>query len=100
MGKNDFAKQVYDLVKKVPQGEITTYGRIAQALGRPKAARAVGNILHSNVSLKIPCHRVVNKKGRLALNFAHGGVKKQHELLAKEGIKFKDKLHVILKKDV
>lgn len=74
-----------------------TYGQIAQKLNRPKAARAVGNILHNNSSLEVPCHRVVNKQGRLAFNFAHGGAVKQYQILLKEGVKFKDKLHVILK---
>ena len=99
MRKDDFTDQVYELVKKIPKGKVKTYGQIAQLLGRPKASRAIGNILHRNFSSKVPCHRVVNKKGRLAFNFAHGGFEKQREMLLKEGIKFKDKLHVILKKD-
>jgi methylated-DNA-protein-cysteine methyltransferase-like protein len=99
MEKSDFAVQVYELVKKIPKGKVATYGQIAKLLGRPKASRAVGNILHHNSSSKIPCHRVVNKEGRLAFNFAHGGLQRQREILKKEGIKFKDNLHVILKKD-
>jgi methylated-DNA-protein-cysteine methyltransferase-like protein len=97
MRKNSFKFQVYDLVKKIPQGQVMTYGQIARKLSRPKAARAVGNILHYNSSLQVPCHRVVNKKGRVSFNFAHGGAEKQYQILLKEGVKFKDKLHAILK---
>ncbi len=94
--KNSFKLQVYELVKKIPKDKVMTYGQIAQKLGRPKAARAVGNILHQNTSLQIPCHRVVNRKGRIACHFAHGGEKKQQQLLLKEGVKFKDKFYVDL----
>ena len=95
--KNSFKLQVYELVKKIPKAKVVTYGQIAKKLGRPKAARAVGNILHQNNSSQIPCHRVVNREGRIAFNFVHGGADKQRQLLLKEGVKFKDKLHVILK---
>ncbi len=94
--KNSFKLQVYELVKRIPKGKVMTYGQIAQKLGRPKAARAVGNILHQNTSLQIPCHRVVNRKGRIACHFAHGGEKKQRQLLFEEGVKFKDKFYVNL----
>jgi len=94
--KNSFKLQVYELVKKIPKGKVMTYGQVAQKLGRPKAARAVGNILHQNISLQIPCHRVVNRKGRIACHFAHGGEKKQWQLLLEEGVKFKDKFYVDL----
>jgi len=92
--RNNFSERVYDLVKKIPKGKVMTYGQIAKKLDRPKAARAVGNILHQNTSSKIPCHRVVNQQGRMARHFAFGGEQKQRELLLKEGVKFKDKLHV------
>lgn len=95
----DFTKQVYFLVKKIPKGKVMTYGQIAKKLGRPKAARAVGNILHQNSSSQIPCHRVVNREGKIAFNFAYGGEEKQRELLLKEKVQFKDKLHVILEKE-
>jgi len=95
MRKSDFANQVYALVKKIPKGKVMTYGQITKALKKPQASRAVGNILHRNSSSQIPCHRVVNREGRVAFKFAHGGENKQCELLLKEGVKFKDRLHVI-----
>lgn len=94
--KNSFKLQIYELIKKIPKGKVMTYGQIAQKIGRPRAARAVGNVLHQNTSSQIPCHRVVNREGEIAFNFAHGGEKKQQQLLLKEGVKFKDKIHVDL----
>lgn len=92
--RDSFKLQVYKLVKKIPKGKVMTYGQIAQKLGRPKAAKTVGNILHQNSSLRVPCHRVVNKEGRIALRFVFGGAKEQKRRLLLEGIKFKDKMHV------
>ena len=94
----NFTQRVYQVVKKIHKGKVMTYGQIAQELGRPKAARAVGNILHQNTSPEIPCHRVVNKKGRLAINYRFGGWKEQKKKLMKEGVKFKDEMYVNLEK--
>ena len=88
--KNSFKLRVYELVKKIPKGKVMTYGQITQKLGRSKASRAVGNILHQNTSLKVPCHRVVNQKGRVARSYKFGGWKCQKERLLKEGVKFKN----------
>ena len=66
-------EQVYAYLKTVPAGKVTTYGRIAQHLGKKNLARVVGNILHSNPDPeRIPCHRVVNSKGQVAENYAFG----------------------------
>lgn len=103
----NFSQQVYQLVKKIPPGKVTTYGRIAVQLGKPGAARAVGNALHHNPDPKtIPCHRVVNSKGKLAKNFGGGGEGGHRRRLLAEGVKFKDvstvdkypPSHVILEK--
>ena len=73
---------------------MATYRQVAKALGKPKSARAVGNALHNNPDPKtIPCYRVVNQEGRLAPGFLE-----QKEKLLKEGVVFKDKKHVDLKK--
>jgi len=89
-----FSEKVYQVTKKIPPGKVATYGQIAKALGRPKAARAVGNALHNNSDSKtIPCYRVVNREGRLAPGF-----REQKEKLLKEGVEFKDRVHVNLKR--
>lgn len=88
---------VYKVVKKVPKGKVTTYGSIAKKLGL--SPRTVGHALHLNPDEDItPCHRVVNFKGRIAPGFAFGGIGVQKKKLEREGVKFKDGLHVDLKK--
>lgn len=62
----DFQKQVWDQLLSIPQGEIRTYGEIAKALNKPKAARAVGAANGKNpIALIIPCHRVNGANGKL-----------------------------------
>lgn len=86
-----FDQEVYQYLKKVPKGKVVTYGMIARAIGRPRASRLVGNALHRNPTpVIIPCHRVVNREGRLAPAFAFGGTDMQAELLRKEGVEVKD----------
>lgn len=86
-----FDEQVYEYVKTVPRGKVTTYGMIARSIGRPRAARQVGNALHRNPTpIVVPCHRVVNREGRLAPAFAFGGWEMQAKLLAEEGVESTD----------
>ena len=91
-----FPSKVYELVKQIPAGKVLTYGMIAQKLGKPGWARRVGWVLAQNRDPKIPCHRVVDRNGRLAPNFAFGGWRKQRRRLLAEGVKFKDNMHVDL----
>ncbi len=82
-----FDESVYEYVKTVPRGRVVTYGMIAHAIGRPRAARQVGNALHRNPTpVVVPCHRVVNREGRLAPAFAFGGMGVQEALLRAEGV--------------
>jgi methylated-DNA-protein-cysteine methyltransferase-like protein len=95
--KNNFFEQVYKVVRKIPKGKVTTYGEIARYLGTTDA-RKVGWALHANPDKKTPCHRVVNKDGRLAPGYAFGGAGEQKKKLLVEGVIFLDKMHVDLKK--
>ncbi|MEM6327884.1 MAG: MGMT family protein [Bacteroidota bacterium] len=64
----DFYARVYAVVSRIPPGRVTTYGRIARYLGVPRASRAVGYALKAAAGLdplEVPCHRVVNREGRL-----------------------------------
>lgn len=80
-------QQVYDHLLTIPKGKVVTYGQIAQALGNPKLARVVGNILHTNPDPgRYPCYKVVNSQGRLSSHFAFGGIEAQQRLLEQEGI--------------
>lgn len=90
-------KRVYEVVRLIPEGKLTTYGEIATALGI-KDVRKVGFALHANTDEQTPCHRVVNKEGRLAPNFAFDGAEEQRRRLAAEGVTFIDDMHVDLKK--
>lgn len=84
--KSNFFEDTYQATKKIPKGKVATYGQIAAFIGRPKAARAVGQALNKNPYAPIvPCHRVVASNGHLC-GFAQG-LKAKEEILEKEGIK-------------
>ncbi len=79
-----FQKQVYAVVKTIPSGEVRSYSWVAEKIGNPKAARAVGQALKRNrLPIVIPCHRVIKKSGELG-GFS-GGLDLKHELLKIEG---------------
>ena len=80
-------KRIYEAVKKIPKGQVATYGKVAEMAGNPRMSRAVGNALHKNPDPEhIPCYRVVNSKGELAGAFAFGGENVQKKLLEADGI--------------
>ncbi|MCB1532665.1 MAG: methylated-DNA--[protein]-cysteine S-methyltransferase [Alphaproteobacteria bacterium] len=73
----NFQLQVWQALLKIPGGETVTYSDIAQKVGRPKAARAIGNAVGANpVSLLIPCHRVIRASGIID-NYAWGSPRKK-----------------------
>lgn len=79
-----FQQKVYDAVKKIPRGRVSTYKAIARAIGEPNSARAVGNALNKNRSLSIPCHRVVCSNGKIG--GYNKGRSKKIWLLKNEGV--------------
>jgi len=84
-----FTERVFDAVREIPAGEVASYSQIAIAAGSPRAARAVGNALHKNISPEnAPCHRVVHNDGRLAQAYVFGGAGKQAAMLKSEGVSF------------
>jgi methylated-DNA-protein-cysteine methyltransferase-like protein len=97
-GGSGFFKQVYEMVKRIPRGKVSTYGAVAKMIGT-RDARKIGWALHGNNDAKVPCHRVVNKNGELASNYAfEGGWKEQKRRLLTEGITFVSETRVNLKK--
>ncbi len=94
--KKNYKDLVYLAVKNVPKGKVTTYGRIAEKFAGKIDARIVGWMLHLNRDLQVPCHRVVDRNGRLAPNFAFDGWVEQKRRLESEGVKFVDEMHVDL----
>jgi methylated-DNA-[protein]-cysteine S-methyltransferase len=82
----DFDQRVYEVTRRVPRGQTTSYGEVAARLGDSGAARAVGQALGRNpFPLIVPCHRVLAAKGRPGGFSAHGGVLTKLRLLAIEG---------------
>jgi O-6-methylguanine DNA methyltransferase len=65
MKSTAFSKKVYKIVMQIPKGAVLTYKDVAIKAGRPKAHRAVGNILNKNYNPKIPCHRVIRSDGKI-----------------------------------
>lgn len=85
-GLTPFEREVLEYTRRIPRGRVVTYGTIARALGRPRAARAVGTALGRNpIPLLIPCHRVVSSTGHLQ-GFAYGGLARKAQLLKMEGV--------------
>ncbi len=83
-----FYKKVWLTLLKIPEGEVRTYKWVAQKIGCPKAARAVGKALKENpLPVIIPCHRVIKSSGEIGGYSL--GVRKKIALLKKEGVKIK-----------
>ncbi len=81
---SDFTARVLSIVRRIPPGRVATYGDVARRAGRPRAARAVGNIMRACGRPDVPCHRVIAAGGRLG---GYGGRETmKRALLAAEGI--------------
>ena len=88
--EKDYFKSVYSVVKKIPNGRVTTYGAIANYLGSSKSARIVGWAMNkSHIYQEIPAHRVVNRVGLLTGKHHFFGTNLMQQLLENEGIKIK-----------
>lgn len=81
--KNSFEEKVFATVSKIPAGSVMTYKEVARLSGRPKAFRAVGNILSKNYDPNIPCHRVIRSDG--GAGGYNRGVKFKIRILMREG---------------
>lgn len=79
----EFQMQVWQALREIPYGQTRSYGQIAQAIGRPKAARAVGSANNKNpLAVIVPCHRVVGSSGKM-VGYA-GGLDRKSWLLSHE----------------
>lgn len=91
MKNEDFYEKVYQIVRKIPYGKVTTYGSIAEYLGTKSSARVVGYAMNHAHSLKdIPAHRVVNRKGRLTGKHHFASPTLMQELLENEGVEIEN----------
>lgn len=94
-----FFERVYQVVRQVPYGRVTSYGAIANYLGAARSARMVGwamNASHGHDD--VPAHRVVNRQGLLTGKHHFGGTNLMQQLLENEGIKVKENKVVDFKK--
>jgi O-6-methylguanine DNA methyltransferase len=81
-----FMQAVWRACASIPKGETRTYGWIAQKIGRPGAARAVGTALGLNPFVPvIPCQRVVRSDGSMGGYSGTGGIRRKRQLLQEEG---------------
>ncbi len=98
--KENIFDVIYQVVRSVPTGRVTSYGAVAAAIGAKSGARVVGYAMNAcfGVKPKVPAHRVVNRNGQLSGRFHFATPTLMQELLEKEGIKVKDDTVVEFKK--
>jgi methylated-DNA-protein-cysteine methyltransferase-like protein len=91
MERADFYDQVYQVVRLIPKGRVTSYGAIASYLGTKGSSRMVGYAMNDagKVHPQVPAHRVVNRQGLLTGKFHFGGDTMQ-QMLESEGVKVED----------
>ncbi len=87
----NFFDRVYQIVKQIPPGKVTSYGAIAKALGAARSARMVGWAMNAAHNLEdVPAHRVVNRTGLLTGKHHFDGTNLMQQLLESEGIEVVD----------
>ena len=86
--KGDFFEQIYEVVKLIPRGRVTSYGAIAKFLSAAKSSRVVGYAMNAchEYDPAIPAHRVVNRNGLLTGKMHFSSPTKMQELLETEGV--------------
>jgi methylated-DNA-protein-cysteine methyltransferase related protein len=98
--KKDFFQDVYEVVRLIPKGRVTSYGAIAKYLGTAKSSRVVGYAMNASGSQQkpVPAHRVLNRNGMLTGKHHFSPPSAMEKALKKEGIKVKDDKVVDFKK--
>jgi methylated-DNA-protein-cysteine methyltransferase-like protein len=100
MNGAQFRDAVGVVVRSVPIGRVTTYGRIADAVGAPGRARQVGFALAQGAGDDVPAHRVVNRDGELTGGWSFGHPDVMRQMLKEEGVAFDAEGRVILSRFV
>ena len=99
MNSKDFFQKVYEVVKMIPSGRVSTYGLIAKYLGSAKSSRVVGYAMNaSHQNSEIPAHRVVNRVGLLTGKHHFSGITLMQNLLESEGVKIQNDRVINFKK--
>jgi methylated-DNA-protein-cysteine methyltransferase-like protein len=92
-----FFDQIYEVVRRIPPGQVASYGQIARLLGKPRAARSVGWALHNlPEGSDVPWQRVINAQGIISLDARGPGGAIQKAILEEEGIVFDERGRVDL----
>ena len=88
---DNFFERVYEIVRQIPEGKVTSYGAIAKAIGAARSARLVGWAMNASHNLEdVPAHRVVNRIGILSGKHHFEGTNLMQQLLENEGIQVVD----------
>jgi methylated-DNA-protein-cysteine methyltransferase-like protein len=91
LNNDNFFERVYEIVRQIPVGKVTSYGAIAKAIGTARSARMVGWAMNASHNLEdVPAHRVVNRLGMLSGKHHFEGTNLMQQLLENEGIRIKD----------
>jgi len=81
-----FFERVYEVVRQIPEGRVTSYGAIARYLGAARSSRLVGYAMNASHTKEVPAHRVVNRNGLLTGKHHFSGSNLMQQLLENEGI--------------
>jgi methylated-DNA-protein-cysteine methyltransferase related protein len=85
--EQNFFSRVYEVVRQIPYGKVTSYGAIAKHIGAPGSARMVGWAMNASHNLNdVPAHRLVNRKGLLTGKHHFDGTNLMQQLLESEGV--------------
>ena len=88
---HNFFEKVYQIVRQIPEGRVSSYGAIARAIGSPQSARMVGWAMNASHNVEdVPAHRVVNRLGLLTGKHHFEGTNLMQQLLENEGVKVID----------
>jgi methylated-DNA-protein-cysteine methyltransferase-like protein len=87
----NFFEKVYQVVRQIPEGRVSSYGAIARAIGSPQSSRMVGWAMNASHNVEdVPAHRVVNRMGLLTGKHHFDGTNLMQQLLENEGIEVID----------
>lgn len=87
----NYRERVYEIVRRIPEGRVMTYGQIADILGEGYTPRTVGFVMHAAEKDDVPWQRVINSQGGCSTGHIILPVNLQQQMLESEGVKFNEK---------
>ena len=91
INESKYRERVYEIVRKIPDGRVMTYGQIAEILGEGYTPRTIGYVMHAADTEKIPWQRVINSQGACSTGKMTMPINIQQKILEDEGIEFNEK---------